>query len=1342
MPTAPYPADESDRLKALHSLRVLDTPPEACFDDLTELARATFGMPIALVSLLDEHRQWFKSAAGLGACETPREQSVCAHVVLNAGPVVIEDWTQDDRTRDNPLMSGSAGLRFYAGAPITLSTGETVGSFCVIDMKPRSFSAAHVRQLERMASVCASLLEMRRSTELLREAERLVTSRKQILRQFVENTPAAVAMFDTEMRYLVVADQWRKDYGLDDSDLIGRSHYEVFPEIGEDWKALHRRALAGEVISCDRDTFDRADGTRQYLRYQLQPWRDSSGSIGGIVMFTEDITFRTKQELEIERSRDLLKQTEALSGIGGWTLDIATNGLHWTDQTFAIHGMDREAGEPDVAQAIDRYAPEHRAMVASEVENSIAKGERIDFEAEIVRPDGTRVPVRAVGHPVVHEGRVVRLVGAFQDLTTIRVEQEQRDRTMAMLRAMSEGTSDLIFAKDLEGRFLFVNPAMEAFCGMPAGEILGRTDYEVMPESVAEICRRGDLEAVKRFTPTVIDEDIETPDGMLYFKTLKQPYRLSDGSLVGVITLCHDVTGIRQQEDERIRLIDTIKAITDASSDVIFVKDHEGRLIFCNPAFAEAMDRPIDGLIGTCDYDLLDEQAGQQFRRVDDTVMRTGEPVRTEECVTLPGLDGERIFYTEKHPYRLPDGTIGGVIGVGRDMTDIRSALERLRTSEERMSFALSAASVGFWDHDMVADRVYYADTWFTMLGYAPGELPMTSACFWNDLLHPDDREAVWAAHETYKSGRTDGHDVQCRLRQKNGSWRWIRDIGSIIERDSRGRPSRMVGVHLDIDGRKREQEMLATALVAANEGLWEWSVLDNRCYFDDMWYTLLGYEPGELPMELETWETLCHPEDLEPAQLALGRYLRGESDSYSFEHRLRTKQDTWKWVLGTGTITDRDAIGRPLRMVGVTMDIDDRKHAAETLEHALDAAEAANLAKSQFLANMSHEIRTPMTAIVGYAELMASDPELFSDRKQMQETAAIVQRNGEHLLALINDILDLTKIDAGKMTTESVRMDLLELIGDVHELHRRRASHKGIRLEIQQRDAMPNAVMADPVRIRQVVMNLVNNAIKFTESGSVTMRIEVLRHGLGEADDRPRLRLSVIDTGIGISEEQVTRLFTAFEQADDSMARRFGGTGLGLAISERLAELLGGDVLVRSRLGSGSTFTLDLPMRLADGAAWIEPGTMNAAAGSTSDATGAEIAQPLEGMRILLVEDGLDNQRLIAHHLRRAGATVSIANNGADGVEHVVSSERNGGPFDLVLMDMQMPVMDGYTAARTLREQGEAVPIVALTAHAMTGDRERCLDAGCNAYETKPITRARLIELCARLSRQQRRAA
>ena len=386
------------------------------------------------------------------------------------------------------------------------------------------------------------------------------------------------------------------------------------------------------------------------------------------------------------------------------------------------------------------------------------------------------------------------------------------------------------------------------------------------------------------------------------------------------------------------------------------------------------------------------------------------------------------------------------------------------------------------------------------------------------------------------------------------------------------------------------------------------------------------------------------------------------------------------------------------------------------------DRAEAASRAKSAFLANMSHEIRTPMTAIVGYSDLMLEPGQSLSDR---HDCLQVIRRNGRHLLDLINDILDLSKIEAGKMTIEPVPTNLPEVLSDLTSLMRPRATAKGLDFKLEVAGAIPARIMNDPLRLRQILMNLTGNAIKFTSNGAVRLRVQV------EPDARrPKLRFDVIDSGIGIAAEQLPRLFHAFSQADDSMTRRFGGTGLGLAISQRLATLLGGDITVESTPGKGSTFTVRVETGALHNVEMIE------------DVTEAILPKPTWGpaatgavslrARILLVEDGPDNQRLISLHLRKAGATVEIAANGRIGVDKVFAAARAGTPFDLVLMDMQMPELDGYGATSELRGRGIRLPIVALTAHAMADDRMKCINAGCTDYLTKPIDKAMLLKTVA----------
>ena len=389
----------------------------------------------------------------------------------------------------------------------------------------------------------------------------------------------------------------------------------------------------------------------------------------------------------------------------------------------------------------------------------------------------------------------------------------------------------------------------------------------------------------------------------------------------------------------------------------------------------------------------------------------------------------------------------------------------------------------------------------------------------------------------------------------------------------------------------------------------------------------------------------------------------------------------------------------------------------ARDRDEARRAAQEASRLKSEFLAHTSHEIRTPMTALVGYTELLG-DPDLSPAERA--EGLATVRRNGEHLMTIVNDILDLSKIESGRMTIERMACSPFALVAEVAAVLRPRAAHDGLDVEVGYRSPLPETIETDPTRLRQILLNLVGNAIKFTPRGSV--RLEV-----GPVEDT-RLCFEVIDTGIGLDAEQQARLFTAFSQADASTTRRFGGTGLGLAISKRLAGMLGGDLRVRSVPGEGSTFTLTIDVGSLAGVRLLDrPPEVRAAAERPEPS--ADERQALRG-RILLAEDGLDARRLLARHLRAAGAEVETAENGLVACELALRAADAGTPYDLILMDMQMPELDGYAAAARLRAAGYRGPIVALTAHAMEDERARCLDAGCDGFAAKPILRRALIEV------------
>jgi signal transduction histidine kinase/CheY-like chemotaxis protein len=380
-------------------------------------------------------------------------------------------------------------------------------------------------------------------------------------------------------------------------------------------------------------------------------------------------------------------------------------------------------------------------------------------------------------------------------------------------------------------------------------------------------------------------------------------------------------------------------------------------------------------------------------------------------------------------------------------------------------------------------------------------------------------------------------------------------------------------------------------------------------------------------------------------------------------------------------------------------------------LEKSKNEAHRANFAKTEFLANMSHEIRTPIGAIVGFADLMKNQ----NDPQENQKYAGIIERNSQHLLRLIDDILDLSKVEVGKMSLENIKFSLPSFLADLKSIKTYQTNQKGIGFRLNINSDIPEEVTSDPVRFKQILSNIIGNAIKFTEKGSVTVDLEY---------KKPFLEFTITDTGIGLTKEQATHLFQAFSQGDSSTTRKFGGTGLGLVLAKHLAELLGGTVeLKRTAPQQGSQFLIRLRPTVDENVKMIKPAELNL----INLPMTKRPKKVLEGLDVLLVEDSIDNRNLISLVLEHSGAKVTTAVDGLEGVKTALEGRKK---FDVVLMDIQMPQMDGLEATKTLRRQKYSTPVVALTAHAMKEERDRCIASGFNDYLTKPIQTDRLVSV------------
>lgn len=652
------------------------------------------------------------------------------------------------------------------------------------------------------------------------------------------------------------------------------------------------------------------------------------------------------------------------------------------------------------------------------------------------------------------------------------------------------------------------------------------------------------------------------------------------------------------------------------------------------------------------------------------------------------------------NPLYDSDSRVIGFVKVLRDATKHKQDEEALKVSELRYKLVTRATRNIVWDWELETDQIHWNEAMTTELGY---DLPnhVSSVQWWKDHLHPEDRERVQRSiQDIINSSDKEFWSDEYRFRTANGSYRLFRNRGSILRSPS-GHGNRMIGAMEDVTEESAQRfSQLADAMpqivwTSEPDGHLDYY---NRGFFE---YTGLTFED----LKGWGWNKIIYPDDFDRTITAWTESLQSEKDYY-MEYRLKRSDGSYRWHLARA-VPIRNESGKVIKWYGASTDIHDVVQLKEQLEMARLQAEAANATKSSFLANMSHELRTPMTAVLGFAELLR---DVSLTELEKQEAIIRIERSGRSLLRVLDDILDISKIEAGKLTIQKSRFSPAAVASEVVALMRLSAEQKGVGVRLKIDSSVPTMACSDPARIRQILVNLVGNAVKFTPQGEICLTVKVQAPNC--------ITYEVADTGIGIAKTDQSKLFQPFVQADESITRKFGGTGLGLLLSRRIAEQLGGTLeLVESQAQKGSKFAVTIE---ASPFEYLEERLSSHAIKSS---TSLSSKRDLEGVKVLLAEDVPDNQVLMDRYLQSAGAIVEIANNGEEALQKVEQ-----GRYDVVLMDIQMPKLDGIQTTKRLRLKGFKFPILALTAHALNEEVNRSLDAGCNAHLTKPITRELLV--------------
>lgn len=1125
-----------------------------------------------------------------------------------------------------------------------------------------------------------------------------ITERKQAeaerreMAEVMENALSGISKLDAQGRYLYINKNYANIAGYEPEDMIGMAWQKtVHPDELEKLVVAYQQMLKEGRVEVET-TGIRKDGSIFYKQLVMIAPYDEQQELVGHYCFMKDITDRKQAEINLEQ--ELLRtQTLFNTSIDGIVVMNNQGNVVQSSASFArmIGYTLEETQTLNVADWDAQWTKEELKLM-------LGREEIIPlFETRHRRKNGSEYDVEISWNRVKLDGEIMNFC-ICRDISERKEIEENLRYQKEMFQTIVNHIPVMITLFNPEGKILFINPEVELVLGYSLESwqqenILAKCYPDpVYCQSVLEFMLAATGEWRDMTTLTATGQQINTSWANV---------RLSSGYSLGI---GQDITERKKAEINLQISQARFAGILDIARDAIISINSQQQITLFNKGAEQIFGYTADEVLGkplnllmperftnlhhqhVSQYSQTESHGRQMAERGAIFGRRKdGSEFPAEASISKLNLNGEEIFTTFL-----------------RDISTRQLIENALRESEARFQTFMNHSPAAAWITDANGVIVYVSQTYLRtfdlptddLIGKSIFELyPPSIAQQYLDNIQTvaQNLQVLKAIEVGPRPDKSLGHFLVYKFP--------IPDLsGEIL----------IAGVAIDITQQHQaemalqlSEERLQLALEAAGDGLWDWDIITGKVYLNSYYQEMLGYQAGELIMDTMVWEEIIHPDDKFRVFERLNAHCQDPSVNYNFDYRVRCKSGEWKWVANYGKVVLRDLQGKPLRMIGTHKDISDRKQTELALRQAMEAAEAANLAKSIFLANMSHELRTPLNVILGFAQVMARDPDLTPTQ---QEDLQTIQRSGDHLLSLINDVLDLSKIEAGHCTLEETGFDLIALLHSLRNMLAERASSKGLDLGFEIAPEVPQFIVADAQKLRQVLINLLSNAIKFTKKGNVTLRVQTQ-----EFQQPNTLMFEVEDTGVGIAPEELNTIFDAFVQAQAGK-RSVSGTGLGLTISRKLLELMGGEITVKSKIEQGSTFSFTLPVRLTDGVD-LTP--------EQSDRLVIGLAPGQPHRRILVVDDRSENRLLMVRLLSNLGLEVREASNGQEAVQ----LWKEWLP-DLTWMDIRMPILNGYEATKQIRamEQGKTSIIIALTAQASQSDRTLALAAGCNDYISKPF--------------------